>query len=126
MEKLGGKKEATLEGAKHILKEARKEAKSGDRLRRRQAAEKVWLAVTTAADALVGGTSKASQVFDVFKKAWKAPGLQVAEDIQGALHGGCFYSDVGCDTNFIDRHASRLGKLLSVPENKLRRRMSRH
>jgi hypothetical protein len=55
MPKLGGNPDATLQDARMILKHVRQEAR-GQRggLKTRQAAEKVWLAVFTAADALVG------------------------------------------------------------------------
>lgn len=115
---MSGNPDATLQGARDVLREARREAKGQRRgLRARQAAEKVWLAASTAADAMVGGKiEKSSQVFKTFERAWGAEGRAVAEDIEMALHRGCFYSNAdACDGASVDRFAKRLGHFLHLP-----------
>lgn len=129
MPKLNGTPSATLQNAREILKRAREEARGQRRgLRTRQAAEKVWLAVSTAADALVGPTETTAQVMDAFKRAWGTEGLSVAKDVRGSMHVACFYSDLDvCDGVFVEDHAARLGKLLHTPirDSKIRERLAK-
>lgn len=103
--------------AREILEAARSEAKGQPRsLRTRQAAEKVWLATSTAADAMVGPVSNASQVFDAFKRAWGTEGEAIAKNIEIALHVGCFYGDAkACDGIFVEGQATALGKVFKQP-----------
>lgn len=124
MARLSGDKKATIEKAQEILNKAKAEARGkGVGLRTRQAAEKVWLAVTTAADALTGGTLNTAQVMAAFKRAWGVKGLEVAQDIHNSMHISCFYSDSQtCDGRFVDRHVVRLGEILHTPPNGHRRR----
>lgn len=126
--KMSGNPEATLKDARKVLSEARREANGEGRgLRARQAAEKVWLAVSTAADALVGGKiDKSAKVFKTFERAWGAEGRVVAEDIEMALHRGCFYSNAdACDGTSIDRYAARLGRIFARPirDREIRRKL---
>lgn len=126
--RLNGNVEATMDEARATLKKAREEAKGQERgLRTRQAAEKVWLAVSTAADAMVGPVNNASQVFRAFERAWGAAGRKVAEDIEVALHRGCFYGNaVACRGPYVDEHAVRLGRTLKKPvrDAQIRRRLA--
>jgi len=129
--RLSGNPDATLSEAQAVLREARREAKGqGLGLRARQAAEKVWLAASTAADAMVGGKiGKSAQVFNVFEKAWGAEGRAVAEEIETVLHRGCFYSNGPvCRGPFVDKYAERLGRLLHKPvrDRKIRKRLGRN
>lgn len=119
MARLSGDKKATIEKAQEILNKAKAEARGkGVGLRTRQAAEKVWLAVTTAADALTGGTSTTAQVMAAFNRAWGNEGLIVAKDVHNAMHISCFYSDSKtCDGAYVDDHIVRLGKILHTPPN---------
>lgn len=125
--KMSGNPNATMSNARAVLAEARRKAKGQHRsLRARQAAEKVWLAASTAADALSKDRiGRSSQVFRIFERAWGSEGRQVAVDIEMALHRGCFYSDAeGCNGIEIDRYAGRLGRLLHKPirDRELRRK----
>jgi hypothetical protein len=125
---LSGNPDATMAEARMVLREARREAKGqGLGLRARQAAEKVWLAASTAADAMAGGKiGKAAQVFDVFEKAWGAEGRTLAEEIEGVMHRTCFYSNAAiCRGPFIDKYAGRLDRLLHKPvrDRQIRRRL---
>lgn len=115
---MSGNPEATMADARATLRRAREEAKGQGRgLQARQAAEKVWLAASTAADAMTGGkVGGAAQVFSAFERAWGAEGRQVVEEIETTLHRGCFYSNgAACKGPFIDKYAERLGKLLGKP-----------
>lgn len=127
---LHGNPDATMKEARAVLKKAREEAKGQERsLRARQAAEKVWLAASTAADAMVGPTEKSAQVFRAFERAWGSEGREVAEEIETVLHRGCFYSNgPACRGPFIDRYAERLGRLLRKPvrDQKIRRKLARN
>jgi hypothetical protein len=110
---------ATMADAREILKAARGEAKNRGRgLKTRQAAEKVWLAASTAAAAMAGGEEigLSTHVFRLFERAWGAKGRQVAKDIEAALHRGCFYRNAAaCDGEYVGVHAARLGRLLHTP-----------
>jgi hypothetical protein len=110
---------ATMIEARQILKTAREEAKGRGRgLRTRQAAEKVWLAASTAAAAMAGEEEigLSTHVFRLFERAWGAEGRQVAKDIEAALHRGCFYRNAAaCDGAYVGVHAARLGRLLHKP-----------
>lgn len=126
--RMSGNPDATLSGARDVLRKAKQEAKGQGRgLQARQAAEKVWLAASTAADALVGGKiDKSAQVFKTFERAWGAEGRAIAEDIEMALHRGCFYSNAAaCDGTSIDRYVARLGRILNRPirDRELKRRV---
>lgn len=115
---LGLNPDATLAEARSILKVARAEAKDEPQgINARQAAEKVWLATSTAADALTGGKIQLStHIFSAFERAWGAEGRQIAEDAESALHRGCFYSNAAaCTGAYVERHAARLGKVLARP-----------
>lgn len=116
-EKLGGNPDATMREAKATLRRARDEARGHGRgLRTRQAAEKVWLAASTAADAMVGPVESASEVFRAFERAWGAEGRDVAKDVESTLHRGCFYGNsVACDGIYVDKYAARLGRILGKP-----------
>jgi len=113
--RLSGDEAASIQKAMMILKAARKEAVGKEpSLKNRQAAEKIWLAVTTAADAMVGPTRDAGQVFKAFGRAWGSEGETLARDVQNALHVGCFYSDSkGCNGPYVDGYAVRVGRLIS-------------
>lgn len=126
--KMGGNPEATLQDARNVLRAARREAKGQGRgLRARQAAEKVWLAASTAADALVGGkVVKSAHVFSAFERAWGSEGRTLAEEIEGTMHRMCFYSNAPvCRGPYVDKYAERLGKLLHRPirDRELRKRL---
>lgn len=127
--RLGGDKGASIQKARVILKRAREETEAkAPSLRNRQAAEKVWLAVTTAADAMVGPTKDAGQVVKAFKRAWGSKGDKLARDVQNALHIGCFYSDSpSCTGSYIDVYARDVGELLSEPirDSKIRARIAK-
>ena len=114
---LKGNPDATIDQAREMIKVARSEAGSKPRsLPVRQAAEKVWLAASTAADAMIGPVDNASQVFRAFRRAWGPLGEQLARDIETSLHRGCFYSDArGCDGPYVTRYATQLGRLLKKP-----------
>jgi hypothetical protein len=115
---LRGNPDATLSGAKSILKRAEAEARGqGVTLQARQAAEKVWLATSTAADSMVGGSVENSKgVVSTFERAWGAEGREVARDVSVALHRGCFYGGAKeCDGPYVLKFATRLGKLLNSP-----------
>lgn len=126
---LNGNPDATMKEARETLRQARKEAEGqGLGLQARQAAEKVWLAASTAADAMVGPTEKSAQVFKAFERAWGAEGRQVAEEIETVLHRGCFYSNGPvCRGPFVDKYAERLGRLFRKPirDQKIRKRLAR-
>jgi len=114
--RLAGNRHATMADARAILKKAHIEAGGPDKLRVRQGAEKAWLAVTTAADAMSGGVGSATGTVKVFERAWGAEGRAVASDAEVALHAGCFYSDsAGCTPAYVREKIARIGKLLSKP-----------
>lgn len=122
-----GDSEASLTKARAILRKAHEEAEGQERgLRARQAAEKVWLATTTAADALVGPVSGAEKVFSAFRRAWGAEGEQIAKHVQASLHVGCFYSDAAaCDGTYVTGVIRQLGGILGRPirDRHIRRRL---
>jgi len=127
---LRGNPSATLDEAKSILRRAQVEARGQSvTLQARQAAEKVWLATSTAADAMVGGSIENSKgVVSTFERAWGAEGREVARDVSVALHRGCFYGGAKeCDGSFVLRYAARLGKVLNSPirDSALRKRIER-
>lgn len=128
--RLAGNPDATLKDARLVLKKAREEAKGQERnLRTRQAAEKVWLAASTAADAMVGGKiEKSTQVFRVFERAWGAEGRTLAEEIEGVMHRACFYSNAAmCRGPFVDKYAERLDRLFHKPirDSQIRKRVAK-
>lgn len=110
---------ATMSDAREILKTAREEAKGRGRgLKTRQAAEKVWLAASTAAAVMAGEEEigLSTHVFRLFERAWGAEGREVARDIEAALHRGCFYRNASaCDGSYVEKHVVRLGRVLSKP-----------
>lgn len=114
---LAGDPLATMFSAQQILQVARDEArgqKAG--LRARQAAEKVWLAVTTAADAMVGPTGSTAAVNRAFHRAWGAHGERIAKTVNVALHHGCFYSNPSsCDGEFVKPYVRDVGRLFRMP-----------
>lgn len=115
--------------ARAILRKAREEARGQIRnLRARQAAEKVWLAASTAADAMAGPVNSGSQVIRVFERAWGAEGKEMAGEIELSLHRGCFYGNaLMCNGPYIEKHAERLGRLLKKPirDRKIREKLSK-
>lgn len=128
--RLGGNPDATLKEARAVLKKAREEAKGQERgLRARQAAEKVWLAASTAADAMVGGkVVKSAHVFNAFERAWGSEGRTLAEEIEGTMHRMCFYSNAPlCRGPYVDKYAERLGRLLRKPirDPQIRQRLAK-
>jgi hypothetical protein len=128
--KLGGNPDATLKEARAVLKKARDEAKGQERsLRTRQAAEKVWLAASTAADTMIGGkVEKSAHVFSAFERAWGAEGRALAEEIEGTMHRMCFYSNAPvCRGPFVDKYAERLGRLFRKPirDSEIRKRLAK-
>jgi len=124
--RLNGNPDATMTEARTVLREARREAK-GQRLglRARQAAEKVWLSVSTAADALASGKiASRGQVLKTFERAWGAEGRELAAEIETSLHRGCFYSNgLACTGLHVEKYAERLGRLFQKPirDRQLRR-----
>lgn len=110
---------ATMADAREILRTAKEEARGRGRgLRTRQAAEKVWLAASTAAAAMAGREEigLSTHVFNLFGRAWGAQGRLVAKDIEAALHRGCFYRNAAaCDGEYVGTHAARLGRILRAP-----------
>jgi hypothetical protein len=127
---LAGNPDATLKEARAILKKAREEARGqGCGLRARQAAEKVWLAASSAADAMIGGkVQKSAHVFGAFERAWGAEGRTLAEEIESTMHRMCFYSNAPiCRGPYIEKYAEYLGRLLRKPirDTEIRKRMSR-
>jgi hypothetical protein len=109
---------ATMADARDILKAAKEEARGRGRgLKTRQAAEKVWLAASTAAAAMAGEEiGLSTHVFGLFERAWGAEGREVAKDIEAALHRGCFYRNAAaCDGPYVGKHVARLGRILSKP-----------
>jgi hypothetical protein len=128
---LRGNPDATLHEARGMLKRAREEARGqGNTLQVRQAAEKVWLAASTAADAMIGGAVENSgAVVKTFERAWGAEGREIAKDISISLHRGCFYGGAKeCDGAYVLKFADRLGRVLNKPvrDAMLRRRVSRN
>lgn len=109
----------TMSEAHDILKTAKEEAKDRGRgLKTRQAAEKVWLAASTAASAMAGGQTinLSSHVFNLFERAWGAEGRDIAKNIEAALHQGCFYrNSLACDGKYVEGHVEKLGRLLHKP-----------
>jgi len=126
---MSGDTGASLRKARMILKNARQEVEGEvPSLGNRQAAEKVWLAVTTAADAMVGATKDAGQVVKAFKRAYGTRGDNLARSVQAALHIGCFYSDSPvCVGRFVDSYAREVGDLLSetIRDSKIRARIAK-
>lgn len=114
---LAGDPSATMFLAQQTLQAARDEANGqGPGLRARQAAEKVWLAVTTAADAMVGPTSSTAEVNRAFRRAWGAEGERIAKTVNVALHHGCFYSNPSsCDGEFLKPYLRDVGELFTTP-----------
>jgi hypothetical protein len=115
---LEGDPDATMAEARAMLKRAREEVgpKNVRSLDSRQAAEKVWLATSTAAAALVGPGENSAHVFRAFKRAWGAEGEHLARDVEVALHRGCFYSNPdGCDGEFVLRYVTRVDQILKRP-----------
>lgn len=128
--RMQGNLDATLKGARAVLKKARDEAKGQERsLRTRQAAEKVWLAASTAADAMISGrVEKSSHVFSAFQRAWDSEGRALAEEIEGTMHRMCFYSNAPvCRGPFVDKYAERLGRLFRKPirDSEIRKRLAK-
>lgn len=128
--RLQGNPDATLKEARAVLKKAREEAKGQERtLRSRQAAEKVWLAASTAADAMVGGkVEKSAHIFSAFERAWGSEGRTLAEEIEGTMHRMCFYSNAPvCRGPYVDKFAERLGRLFRKPirDSEIRKRLAR-
>jgi len=126
---LRGNPDATMASARATLQAVYVEAPEGQgrMLRTRQAAEKVWLAASTAADAMTGPVSSGAGVFDAFRRAWGTEGETVARNIEAALHRGCFYSDASaCDANYVRGHADKLKVLLNkrpIRDRQIRRRL---
>jgi hypothetical protein len=110
---LTGSQTATLAEARAMLRAAVEEASSGRAFACRQAAQKVWLAATTAADAVAGPRSSRQQVIDAFREAWGAKGERVALNINAALHVGVHYSNALCTPGLIDEHVRAIRPLLS-------------
>jgi hypothetical protein len=127
---LHGNPSATLAEAKAVLKRAEAEARGqGVTLQARQAAEKVWLSASTAADSMTGGAIENSKgVVSTFERAWGAEGREVARDVSVALHRGCFYGGAKeCDGSYVMKFATRLGRVLNSPirDSALRKRVAR-
>lgn len=126
--RLNGNPEATLAEARSLLQRARDEARGQPRGHRtRQAAEKLWLAASTAADAMTGPVESAREVFSAFSRAWGAEGSEVAKDIESSLHRGCFYSNAAaCDGDYVLKFATRLGRIFHRPirDSGIRRRLA--
>lgn len=126
-EQLSGDPDATLERARAMLRAAREEARSDRRFACRQAAQKVWLAAATAADALAGPRESGQQVIEAFRKAWGAKGAEAALTVNAALHIGVHYSNATCTPGLIDKHARDLGALLASPvkDAQMRKRLAK-
>jgi hypothetical protein len=112
---LSGNPNATLAEAHAMLRAAREEAVSGKRFACRQAAQKVWLAATTAADAVAGPCASGTEVIEAFRKAWGARGEHVATITNAALHVGVHYSNARCTPGLINKQADELRKVISGP-----------
>lgn len=124
---LSGDPEATLKKAHDMLRAARDEAKSKRPFACRQAAQKVWLAATTAADAVAGPRDSGAAVIEAFSKAWGTKGEYVAMTINAALHVGVHYSNKKCSPLLIKGQAEELRKVISSPvrDAQMRARLKR-
>lgn len=112
---LSGNPNATLAEAHAMLRAAREEAASDKRFACRQAAQKVWLAATTAADAVAGPRDNRTKVIEAFSRAWGAQGKVVAETINSSLHVGVHYSGAACSPGLIEKQAKELSTLIRKP-----------
>lgn len=126
---LSGSKTATVSEAREMLRAAVDEAKGKGAFACRQAAEKVWLSVTTASDAVAGPRSNTKEVFAAMRQAWGAEGEAAARNTHSSLHIGAFYSKAeSCNLALIEDHAKRLRAVFnerSVRSKTMRERLAR-
>jgi hypothetical protein len=112
---LSGNPDATLTEARAMTRAAEEEVVSRRPYACRQAAQKVWLAATTAADAVAGPRKSKTEVLSAFQKAWGSDGKNVAASINAALHVGVHYSNAYCDLGLIKKHTKELRAVIARP-----------
>lgn len=122
---LSGNPDATFAEMRAMLREARVEARGRRPFSCRQAAQKVWLAATTAADAMAGPQTSRQGVIDAFRRAWGSRGQIVAETLNAALHVGVHYSGAACSPELIDAHVAAVANEKTVRDPRMRLRLSR-